>query len=237
MSVTEQMKEMTAEALGLAGGDEVQLDHTLMEDLGADSIDFLDIFFLIEKNMGLKIDTTRFNLGGLDVQNEEYMLDNKLTKKGSELLQKAFPSRAERYTEGTSSFALMRLITVADFIAIVKSKIIFDYLILSNAKEKIEIDNLMDKNGLTEYGLNVIETYVPELKGELKMGDTSGFENLISQDGLTEKGASILKRRIPEMESEIQPGLNLEQWVAVFMKPEYESLFDKMLEAIKKNAA
>ena len=48
------VQEAVAGALGL-GDDEVTLDATLMDDLGAESIDLLDILFRIERATGVKI--------------------------------------------------------------------------------------------------------------------------------------------------------------------------------------
>lgn len=48
------VQEAVAGALGL-GEDEVTPDATLMDDLGAESIDLLDILFRIERGTGVKI--------------------------------------------------------------------------------------------------------------------------------------------------------------------------------------
>lgn len=48
------VQEAVAGALGL-DGDEVTPDATLMDDLGAESIDLLDILFRIERSTGVKI--------------------------------------------------------------------------------------------------------------------------------------------------------------------------------------
>lgn len=48
------IKQAVIEALGV-GEDEVQPDTTLMDELGAESIDLLDILFRIERKLGVKI--------------------------------------------------------------------------------------------------------------------------------------------------------------------------------------
>jgi acyl carrier protein len=47
--------DAVAEALGLSE-EEVTLDATLIDDLGAESIDLLDILFRIERSTGIKIE-------------------------------------------------------------------------------------------------------------------------------------------------------------------------------------
>ena len=51
------VKEAVVEALAL-DDDEVTPDSTLMDDLGAESIDLLDILFRIQKSTGVKIEAS-----------------------------------------------------------------------------------------------------------------------------------------------------------------------------------
>ena len=52
--IFEEVKEVLVDALGL-DDDEVTAEATLMGDLGAESIDFLDIVFRLEKSFSIKI--------------------------------------------------------------------------------------------------------------------------------------------------------------------------------------
>jgi acyl carrier protein len=52
--VMEKVTETLVDALGV-DDDEVTEDAVLVDDLGAESIDFLDIVFKLEKNFGIKI--------------------------------------------------------------------------------------------------------------------------------------------------------------------------------------
>ena len=52
--VVKKVQEVLVEALGV-DDDEVTEQATLMGDLGAESIDFLDILFRLEKSFGIKI--------------------------------------------------------------------------------------------------------------------------------------------------------------------------------------
>ena len=53
--VFQKVQEVLIEALGV-DDDEVESSAKLVEDLGAESIDFLDIVFRLEKSFGIKID-------------------------------------------------------------------------------------------------------------------------------------------------------------------------------------
>ena len=52
--ILQQVQEILVDALGV-DDDEVSLESRLMGDLGAESIDFLDIVFRLEKAFSIKI--------------------------------------------------------------------------------------------------------------------------------------------------------------------------------------
>jgi len=65
--IREAVRTSVAEALGVEE-DEVTPDATLMEELGAESIDLLDILFRIERSIGVKIqaaDLSEYVQGGI----------------------------------------------------------------------------------------------------------------------------------------------------------------------------
>ncbi|MDH4262504.1 MAG: phosphopantetheine-binding protein [Spirochaetia bacterium] len=173
MNIENQVKEILADALGFSGIDEIHSDDSLMDDLGADSIDFLDIIFQIEKKIGVSIDSNKFNVAGFDINDSEYVSDFKLTKFGAENLQLAFPDRKEKYVEGAALRSLLSSVSVDDFISIVRSKIITDYLLLQK-DQKIDLLKVIDKHKLTQYGADVLIKYIPELHNEFKAGLTLG---------------------------------------------------------------
>jgi acyl carrier protein len=75
------------------GEDEVTPNATLMDELGAESIDLLDILFRLERKLGVKIPAAELNAyvqGGIP---DEEMGDpnGKITPKGLVQLKKAMP--------------------------------------------------------------------------------------------------------------------------------------------------
>ena len=85
----EKVKEVLVEALGV-DDDEIKEDATLKDDLGAESIDFLDIVFRLEKTFSIKI--PRGELFPDDIlNNPEYVENGKMTAKGLETLKSAMP--------------------------------------------------------------------------------------------------------------------------------------------------
>ena len=96
------VKEAVVEALAL-DDDEVTPDATLMEDLGAESIDLLDILFRIERSTGVKIqasDLGEYIQGG--IPDDEFSDDNEIiTDKGLDQLKKVMPQINEDDLRGS----------------------------------------------------------------------------------------------------------------------------------------
>ncbi len=79
--VFKEVQEVLVDALGL-DDDEVTEDATLMGDLGAESIDFLDIVFRLEKTFGIKVPREELFPAESLMNNPEFVSNGKLTDKG-----------------------------------------------------------------------------------------------------------------------------------------------------------
>lgn len=87
--VFDKVKEVLVDALGV-DDDEVKEEATLTGDLGAESIDFLDIVFRLEKTFQIKI--PRGELFPDDIlNNADYVENGHMTAKGLATLKKAMP--------------------------------------------------------------------------------------------------------------------------------------------------
>ena len=75
-----QVREVLVDALGV-DEDEVTAQATLMGDLGAESIDFLDIVFRLEKAFGIKIPREELFPAENLMNDAELIKDGKLTEK------------------------------------------------------------------------------------------------------------------------------------------------------------
>ena len=80
-----KIQEVLDDALGV-DEDEVTPEASLTADLGAESIDFLDIVFRIEKTFDVKISPGELFPENL-VDNEEWVADGKLTNAGLDMLK------------------------------------------------------------------------------------------------------------------------------------------------------
>jgi acyl carrier protein len=70
--------------------DEVTMDAVLTKDLGAESIDFLDIVFKLEQAFGIKIAQGELFPDNV-AQDPEYVKDGKVTEKGIAALKARMP--------------------------------------------------------------------------------------------------------------------------------------------------
>ncbi|NOX57641.1 MAG: acyl carrier protein [Planctomycetes bacterium] len=84
-----RVKSVLIEALGV-DDDEVNETATLSDDLGAESIDYLDIVFRLEKDFSIKIPRGELFPDDL-LNNPEYVDSGKLTEVGLAKLTEAMP--------------------------------------------------------------------------------------------------------------------------------------------------
>lgn len=84
-----QVQSTLVDALGV-DEEEVTEQATLTRDLGAESIDFLDIVFRLEKAFGIKIPRGELFPDDL-VNNQDYIENEKFTAEGLALMKKAMP--------------------------------------------------------------------------------------------------------------------------------------------------
>jgi acyl carrier protein len=88
--VYEEVKEVLIDALGL-DDDEVTAEATLMGDLGAESIDFLDIIFRLEKAFDIKVPREELFPAEAVLNNPEFVSGGMLTEKGLAELKDKMP--------------------------------------------------------------------------------------------------------------------------------------------------
>ena len=88
--IIEKVQEIMVDALGV-DDDEVTIEATLMGDLGAESIDFLDIVFRLEKAFGIKIPREELFPAEDLMNNADFIQNGKLTEKGLAELRDKMP--------------------------------------------------------------------------------------------------------------------------------------------------
>ena len=121
----EKVRDCVAEALAL-DLDEISPESTLLDELGAESIDLLDILFRIDRATGVKIQSDElasYVQGG--IPDEEFGDEDAdvITPKGMDQLKKVMPQIAEKDLDGKlSPEDVMRHFTVANLTELVASR-------------------------------------------------------------------------------------------------------------------
>ncbi len=87
--VFEKVRNCLVEALGV-DEEEVKPEATIMNDLGGESIDFLDIVFRLEKTFNIKIPRGELFPESI-LSNEAFVKDKRVTAAGLEELKKKIP--------------------------------------------------------------------------------------------------------------------------------------------------
>ena len=119
--VFEKVRESLVEALGV-DDDEVTPEATLVGDLGAESIDFLDIVFRLEKSFDIKI--PRGELFPEDIlTNTDYVVDGRINPEGVTELKKRMPfADLSKFEENPVVQEFATSLTVQDMCNYVESK-------------------------------------------------------------------------------------------------------------------
>jgi acyl carrier protein len=119
--VVERVIREVAESLGIDPAD-VAPDAGLILDLGADSLDLLDLVFRLEEAFGIQIERGQIEARIKEAMGSEpYEVDGVLTPKALELLRRELPEvKPERIREGLRSSEVARLFTVRTLVRLVE---------------------------------------------------------------------------------------------------------------------
>lgn len=121
--VFQEVRDVLIDALGV-DDDEVTTKATLMGDLGAESIDFLDIVFRLEKAFGIKIPREELFPGEGLMNNPELINNGKLTEKGlTELREKMPHTDLAEFENDPDINKLADLFTVGAIVNYVEAKL------------------------------------------------------------------------------------------------------------------
>ena len=120
--VLKKVQEVLVEALGV-DDDEVVIEAKLEEDLGAESIDYLDIQFRLEKMFGIQIGENELNAENV-VSDPRFVEDGKVTDAGMEELRNRLPHLdLDEFDKNRSVTELRNAFTVDTIVKFVQAKL------------------------------------------------------------------------------------------------------------------
>ncbi|MBN2272412.1 MAG: acyl carrier protein [Sedimentisphaerales bacterium] len=121
--ILQQVREILVDALGV-DDEEVTLEARLMGDLGAESIDFLDIVFRLEKAFSIKIPREELFPAESLMNNPEFVSNGKLTEAGlNEIRQKLPHTNLSEFEKDPDLNKLGDLFTVNAIVNFIDSRI------------------------------------------------------------------------------------------------------------------
>ena len=118
-----RLREELLDVLGLDTIAEIPTDASLVDELGAESLDFVETLWVIEDTFGIVIKPNEILSGQVKETGVQLFEDDKLTPEGAELLREQVPHWADRLTTGLTKAAIFRLLTVHDLAVIVAGKL------------------------------------------------------------------------------------------------------------------
>ncbi len=121
-SVEETVREIVAESLSKPL-DEVRLDSNLMDDLGAESLDFLDVVFRIERGFDIQITRGEMERAARgDMSEEDFAPAGVISERGLARLKELMPEASARIVPGLRPTQILTLFTVQTFVNLVAGK-------------------------------------------------------------------------------------------------------------------
>jgi len=117
-AILDGVKTIIADVMEL-DKDEIYLDSSLIDDLGIESVDFIDISARIEEEFNIEIAKGELWSFGKIFADESIMKEGKITAKGVKHLRERFPEDFQEVERGTS---------LADIIGLIRVKFIVGYL-------------------------------------------------------------------------------------------------------------
>lgn len=120
MDIEIQLRELLLPVLGLESIQEIKPGDALVNDLDADSIDFIEIIYLVEQKFGVVLKTDEIIMTG--VNPDTLFKEGKLTSEGAGLINANLPNSKNKYKEGMTKMDLFSILTVSDLAYIIKLK-------------------------------------------------------------------------------------------------------------------
>jgi len=121
--IYEKVREILVDALG-ADESECKMDATLMGDLGAESIDFLDIVFRLEKTFNVKIPRGELFPDNIGASDPSLAQDGALTPAGVAELKKRLPyADLDKFAKDPKIENISDLFTVGMIVKFMEAKL------------------------------------------------------------------------------------------------------------------
>lgn len=119
MELETKLRDILLPVFGLDAIEDIKPGDSFVKDLGADSLDFIEMLHLVEMNFGVVISQEEIMIGGKNINTDGLFEDGKLTPEGEALLKENFPDREKDLETGMTKVDLFSLLTVRDLANII----------------------------------------------------------------------------------------------------------------------
>ena len=116
--IEKRLMENLVPILGLESIDEIHPESALVRDLGAESIDYVEILYMIENEFGVKIKISEITMN--DYGAEGFPEDGRLTPALAKKLNEDFDT--DQFKEGQTTADIFQLFTVNNLAKVIEKK-------------------------------------------------------------------------------------------------------------------
>lgn len=122
MSVEEKLRQSLLPVFGFNSIEQIPEDSALVKDLGADSLDFVEIVYLVERDFGVVLKTNELVFSGMSIPADNLFIEGKLSEEGAALIKQQLPENDGRFQAGMTKVDLFQSITVRDLANIIRQR-------------------------------------------------------------------------------------------------------------------
>lgn len=116
--IEKRLMENLVQILGLESVDEIHPESALVRDLGAESIDYVEILYMIENEFGVKIKISEITMN--DYGADGFPEDGRLTPDLAKKLNEDFDT--DQFKEGQMTADIFQIFTVHNLAKVIEKK-------------------------------------------------------------------------------------------------------------------
>ena len=114
-----RLRQSLLPVFGFDSVDELSPEASLVKDAGADSLDFVELTYVVERDFGVALKTGELMSIGAGSDVEHHFVNGKLTAEGAEALNRQFPGKSSPFAVDMTKMALFEMITVRDLAKVI----------------------------------------------------------------------------------------------------------------------
>jgi acyl carrier protein len=123
MDVTTRLREILLPVFGLDTIEELPPGVSLVDEIGADSLDFVEIVYLVEKEFGVALKMGEILMADTTIDADTLFAEGRLTEEGAALLQGQLEEGEERFKSGMTKMDLFQSLSVNDLATAVRQRL------------------------------------------------------------------------------------------------------------------